>query len=169
MKRVRLVGAVVGLVAVFAALPAAQAFADAPAVQTFHFNFTRQNHFWSQACGFDVTFHLERDLRITDFTDHNGNFVREIVRVHDAGWLAAHGVTLNYNGAFSDMFTQNPDGTAQLAETGLVYQVRGTSYRIGGRSLTLFDADGNYISDSFNGNNQTDQVAIDGVCAALNP
>jgi hypothetical protein len=170
MKAARTIGALVlGLVALFATLPVGQAFADPPTVETFHFNFTRQNNFWSQVCGFPVTFHLERDLRITDFTDQNGNFVREIDRVHDSGWLAAHGVTLDFNNASSFTFTLNPDGTAQLAETGLDYRVRGTQYRIAGRSLTLFDANGNYISDSFDGSNQSDPAAIDSVCAALNP
>jgi hypothetical protein len=150
-------------------MPASQALANSPTVETIHFNFTRMNHFWSQACGFAVTFHLERDLRITDFTDQNGNDVREILRVHDVGWLSAHRVTLTFNGAFSDHWTSNPDGTSQLAEAGLVYQVRGSHYRIAGMSLTLFDTNGDYVSDSFSGTNQSDQVAIDSVCTALNP
>lgn len=157
---------VLGLVALFAALPAGPAFANPPTMQTIHNDSTRVVPYFSRLCGFTVVRHRDLTIRIHIFTDQDGNVVREIDNFQDNGYLAANGLIVNYHGAGPNLVTFYPDGSILFAGTGLFYNFPGTGDHFAGRASELDDADGNVISESFSG---IDEGSFADVCAALTP
>jgi hypothetical protein len=157
---------VVALVAVFAVLPGAPAFADPPTFETLHFSFNGVAPVLTQVCGFTVMRHQERTVRIAVFTDQHGNVVKELDQYLTSGSLVANGITVQFNDAGPVHMTFNADGTYQFEQSGLTYNYHGTNFRFAGRLVDVVDADGNVISESFSGN---DRGSLNDICAALTP
>ena len=167
LASVRVIGALaLGLLALWAALPAAPALADPPTFETLHFSFNGPAPFFTQACGFPVVRHQERTVRVAVFTDQHGNVTKETDHYVTSGSLVANGITVTFNDSGPQHWTFLADGTAQVVQNGVTYNYRGTGFHLTGRLVEVFDADGNVISDSFTG---SDRGSLDDLCAALTP
>jgi hypothetical protein len=74
-------------------------------------------------CSFPVVYEQGPGLvKVQDFFDANGNIVEEIVTNYGGAFRAtvsANGNTLTTVQTFSDMFTVNPDGSFQIADSGI--------------------------------------------------
>jgi hypothetical protein len=167
-KATRVLAFMLFLVAVLAAMPASQALANPPTMETVHITSTGVAPGFSQACGFTIMRHRDTTITLRSFTDHNGNLVREVENFRETGYFSANGITLDYNQVGPGQATHYPDGSILVASNGLFFNVRlpGGNFHLAGRFWTLVDANDNVIDEGFSG---VDHRDIDDFCSALAP
>jgi catechol 2,3-dioxygenase-like lactoylglutathione lyase family enzyme len=155
-----------GLLAAWAALPAAAALANPPTFETLYFSFNGPAPFFTQACGFPVVRHQERTVRVALFTDQSGAVIKEADHYSTSGSLVANGIAVNFNDSGPQHWTFYADGSEQVVQEGVTLNYRGTGFHLAGRLVEVYDPDGNVLSSSFTG---SDQGSLADVCAALTP
>jgi hypothetical protein len=125
----------------------------------------------SRACGFQITGHLEGTMTVTDFTDSDGTFLREVTPFRLTQIFAANNQVITGHTSQHIATAIQRDGTFTVAFTGndSLFTLPGSGPVIGsaGRLVMLFSADNELLDIS----QETGPTFADptAVCSALAP
>ncbi|NHA69486.1 hypothetical protein [Phycicoccus flavus] len=163
--RTALAGAALAVATPLALAAPAQAAGPVHGVETLEF--TAQQEWLTETCGFPVTIHVWGSWNTVTWTGADGAVTREIRTFRFRSTTSANGISLAGLAMGPETITYAADGTAVVDERGVVLRRvpgAGTVTLFAGYRVHLVDGDAEVVLDA---HGQAEDVGL--LCAALTP
>ncbi len=131
---------------------------------------TELDPYYSDVCGFPVTFSASGHFRETIYFNADGSFRRLVRHPSFRRTLSSEWNAITTDDRGVDKISLNPDGTVSVFGTGIHLRVKGEAYAIGLWRLVIDFETGELLDASYHGNFGLEEPDIDPyICARLGP
>jgi hypothetical protein len=152
-------------------LCAAPAVADTPLIVDevrFDPAITELDPFFTETCGFPVTFSAKGHFRGAVYFNADGSFRRFVGHPSFRQTLSSEWGSITTDDHGVDKISLNPDGTLSIFGTGIHLRVKGEAYAIGLWRLVVDLDTGELLDASYHGNFELENPDIDAyICDRL--